>query len=239
MQSAEDDSEVEEPRGIRSRNASREASRRASADNRESRRRERSKARADKMFAQQYAGEERASAAPADDAPRAAVYEGHMGSVQRRAARMQVASSAKPASAKINPAGWFSNITLSPGRLRAVTAVACLVLAAVLLYTPAQHYYQAMREHDRLAAEYAIVEERNEALTNQNVSLASDAGMEDAVRQKYGYVIEGEQTAIVSGLSEDASNTHGDGVEANVLSSSVKAPEEWYTPYLDAFFGVS
>ena len=68
-------------------------------------------------------------------------------------------------------------------------------------------------------------------------SLASNAGMEDAVRQKYGFVVDGEETAVVSGLSETAGN-RGDNVEANVLSSSVKAPEEWYTPYLDALFGV-
>mgnify|MGYP007070200066 CR=1 FL=1 len=30
-----------------------------------------------------------------------------------------------------------------------------------------------------------------------------------------------------------------DDIEANILSSTIKAPEEWYTPFLDAFFGVS
>ena len=29
-----------------------------------------------------------------------------------------------------------------------------------------------------------------------------------------------------------------ENIEANVLSSSVKTPEEWYTPLLDTFFGV-
>ena len=65
--------------------------------------------------------------------------------------------------------------------------------------------------------------------------------MEDAARQKYGYVVKGDQTAVVTGLSETATDSSRDGenIEANVLTSSVRAPEEWYTPYLDAFFGVS
>ncbi len=206
-------------------------------DARERRRRERAKARADKMFDRQFA--DSALADYAEDAPRAALYEGQMGSSQRRAARMQRASQATPASAKINPLGWFAGLNVSPGRLKVATALLCLVLTAVFLYTPAQHYYQSVREHDRLAAEYASIEQRNAVLGDQNTSLASNAGMEDAVRQKYGYVVSGEETAVVTGLSEGASDTHKDGVEANVLASSVKAPEEWYTPYLDALFGVS
>ena len=171
------------------------------ADKRERRRRERTKARADKMFSEQFAEDFSSSM---DD-----------------------------------PAGWFSSLNVSPKRLKAFTAVLCLVLVAVFLYTPAQHYYQSVREHDRLAAEYASIQERNANLNTQNDSLASKAGMEDAVRQKYGYVVDGDETAVVSGLASSARTSHDDGVEANVLSSSVKAPEEWYTPYLDVFFGVS
>ena len=115
-----------------------------------------------------------------------------------------------------------------------------MVLAVVFLYTPAQHYYQSVREHDRLVAEYTSIQERNVKLDQQNDALASSAGMEDAVREKYGYIKTGEETAVVTGLSEDTlEDIHGaSDVEGNVLSSSVKAPEEWYTPFLDAFFGV-
>ena len=208
------------------------------ADKRERRRRERTKARADKMFSEQFA-DNFSGSMEAEGAPRAALYEGNMGASQRRAARMQRASEAGPHNVKINPAGWFSSLNVSPKRLKAITAMLCLVLVAVFLYTPAQHYYQSVREHDRLAAEYASIQERNANLNTQNDSLASKAGMEDAVRQKYGYVVDGDETAVVSGLASSARTSHDDGVEANVLSSSVKAPEEWYTPYLDVFFGVS
>lgn len=207
---------------------------------REKRRRDKAKARADRMFAKQIE-DNRALSDQEDGAPRAALYEGKMGASHRRSARMQRASTALPQSAKINPAGWFSGINISRRTLRVATAFICLVLVGVFLYTPAQQYYQAQREHDKLAAEYAILEERNHALDSQNTTLSSKAGMEDAVRQKYGYVVQGDQTAVVTGLSDVTTDSARDSenIEANVLASAVKAPEEWYTPYLDAFFGVS
>ena len=209
---------------------------------REDRKRQRTKARADRMFDRQAAlsSASRSNAGESDGAPRAALYKGKMGSSHRKSARMQRVSEAGPVSAKINPAGWFNNIPFNPQVLRAATAALCLVLVAAFLYVPAKQYYQAQREHERLAAEYAIVEQRNEAIDFENDSLASDAGMEDAVREKYGYIVAGEETAVVTGLSDETlQNEHGAAdVEGNVLSSSVKAPEQWYTPLLDAFFGI-
>lgn len=204
---------------------------------REARSRQRRKERADKLFARQYA-DDGMTADQAEGAPRAALYEGQVGASQRRAARMQRASQAAPFSAKLDPSGWFSGLSMSSRRLKALTAALCLVLAVAFLYTPVQHYYQSVREHDRLVAEYASIQERNANLDAQNEALASNAGMEDAVRQKYGYVVNGDETAVVAGLSDEAYASNGDGVEANVLSSTVKAPEEWYTPFLDALFGV-
>ena len=210
---------------------------------RDRRQRQRAKARADKMYARQYAEDaSRDDAAPEGASPRAAVYKGEMGSAHRRSARMQRSSEAAPHSVKIDPAGWFSNLNLTPRSLKLGTVALCFVLACLFLYTPAQQYYQAQRENSRLTAEYAVIEQRNEALDAQNDTLASNAGMEDAVRQKYGYVKQGDQVAIVSGLSDHVVGTalaaDNDDIEANVLSSTVKAPEEWYTPFLDAFFGV-
>ena len=209
---------------------------------RDRRRRQRSKERADKMFERQYAAESRRDAAMADEsAPRAALYKGKMGSAHRRSTRMQRSSQAGPVSVKIDPAGWLSNLNVTPRSLKLGTAVLCVVLLFAFLYAPAQQYYQAQRENDRLVAEQAYIMQRNEALDAQNDTLASDAGMEDAVRQKYGYVVSGDQVAVVSGLSDHVVGTalaaDNDDIEANVLSSAVKAPEEWYTPFLDAFFG--
>ena len=207
---------------------------------RERRRRERAKSRAEKLFVQQYESDGAASDQQ-EGAPRAALYAAEMGSSHRKSARMQRSSVAPPQTAKINPAGWFSNLNVSARSLKMGTALLCLVLVGLFLYTPAQQYYQSVREHDKLVAQYAVIEQRNEQLGEQNEALASNAGMEDAVRQRYGYVVGGDETAVVSGLSDYATDPSrdSDGIEANVLASSVKAPEEWYTPYLDAFFGVS
>ena len=225
---------------VRTRDAKVGAKTESKADARKQRRRERTKMRAEKLFKKQY-DSDRPVPEQQEGAPRAALYEGKMGLSHRKSARMQPASVALPQTAKINPAGWFSGLNVSVRTLRLGTALLCVILIGVFLYTPARQYYQSVREHDRLAAEYAVIEQRNEALSEQNTALASNAGMEDAVRQRYGYVVGGDETAIVSGLSDYAtdSSRDSDGIEANVLASSVKAPEEWYTPYLDAFFGVS
>lgn len=199
------------------------------------RKRARTKAKADRLFEKTFLPKQLAESS----GPRAAVYKGEMGAKQRKSARMQKASSAGSAMAKINPAGWLTHFSISTAHARLATAAICLVMVFAFLYAPAQHYYQAQRENDRLQAEYAAVEQRNNALDAQNESLGSDAGMEDVIRQKYGYIVEGEETARVTGLSDEArTSVPGEGVYASVLSSTVKAPEYWYTPFLDALFGV-
>lgn len=228
-------------------------------DARERRRRQRSKERAGRMFDRQFGGSD--GSPSAEGSPRAAVYKGKMGPSHRKASRMQGGGSAATATAALSgtagaTAGALagaaagaaregasviaSRTSLTPRSLKVITVLACLVFACTFLYTPAQQYYQAQREHDRLEAEYASIQSRNEALDVQNDILTSDAGIEDAVRQKFGYVKSGEETAIVTGLSEETTDALRDSehIEANVLSSSVKAPEEWYTPILDALFGV-
>ena len=209
------------------------------AEMRERRKSQKAKGRASKQLDRAYA--ERADGArQAEGSPRAPMRKGEMGKSQRKQARMQLASEAGSVVAKINPAGWFSKINLSSRKAKIVTVAICAVFVCVFLYTPAQQYYQAVRDNARLEAEYAAVASRNDALDAHNDSLASDAGMEDAVRQKFGYIVAGEQTAVVSGLSEEveASKRASAEVEANVLASSIKAPEEWYTPILDTLFGV-
>ncbi|MBQ9002348.1 MAG: hypothetical protein IJ087_10885 [Eggerthellaceae bacterium] len=208
-------------------------------DPRERRRRERTKARAERMYSKQFVDASTTSV-PEEGAPRPALYEGKMGSSHRKSARMQRSSSAGSVTAKVNPVGWLASMNITARALKIATVALCAVLVCTSLYVPAKQFYQAQREHDRLAAEYSIIEKRNDTLDVQNDILASDAGMEDAVRQKYGYVKKGEETAVVTGLSDSATNTSrgSDNIEANVLSSSVKASEEWYTPLLDAFFGV-
>ena len=110
------------------------------------------------------------------------------------------------------------------------------MLSCAFLYPPAQQYYHALRERDQLAAEYAALEERNGALESDVSSLQTDAGIEDRAHEQFGWVKKGEDTANVRGLDldEDEASTF----RANITPGSVEAPETWYSPFLDALFGV-
>lgn len=114
--------------------------------------------------------------------------------------------------------------------------MACLVLSCWFLYTPAQQYYQSVREYDRLQAEYAAIEQRNVLLQVEVDALGTDAGLEDRARQEFGWVKEGEQTANVRGLA--ATEDSLSNLTVNIVPGSVEAPETWYSPMLDVLFGV-
>lgn len=202
-------------------------------------RRKRKKERADKKFDKQFGGGSRTSDAAASG-PRAAVYKGEMGSNHRRAARMQnEATGTAHASvlAKLNPLAALSAWKQSPKFIASAGVFVCLLLCCWFLYTPAQQLYASVREHDRLEAEYAAIEQRNASLESEVNALQTDDGIEDRAHQEFGWVKEGYETATVRGLSGDAEDK-GDIFTANIVPGSVKAPETWYSPMLDALFGV-
>ncbi len=240
-QSSSDELEDQEPRAAVSRRTQSKS---------EAKRRQRTKAKAEKMFDRQFGKGSDASAAKAassaEGAPRAALYKGQMGSSQKRATRMQRGTSLSlpsfsPGEAVRQGASRaVESASITTGTVKAITAVLCVVLVCAFLYTPLQQYYTSQREYAKLSAEYASIESRNDALDVQNDILVSDAGVEDTVRQRFGYVKPGESMGVVVGLSENATDglRGSEKIEANVLSSTVKAPEEWYTPFLDALFGV-
>lgn len=195
------------------------------------RRRSRAKRKAERAFSKQF-GDGGQSAEPSPDAPRAAVYEGRMGSKHRQAARMQSRAEGGRFSM---PSSRFS-VKASPKLITAAAVAACLVLSCLFLYPAAQQYYQALRENDRLEAEYAALEERNAALAADVASLQTDAGVENRAHEQFGWVKKGEETATVSGL--DLEDDEAGTFRANIVPGSVEAPETWYSPLLDALFGV-
>ena len=120
----------------------------------------------------------------------------------------------------------------------AAAIVALIIAALAFLYTPAQQYYQSVRENARLQVEYDAIQQRNASLQAANDTLGTDAGVETALHERYGYVKEGEETANVSGLSAEASkNNSADKVEGNIQDDSIKAPDTWYSGVLDVVFG--
>ena len=191
---------------------------------------------ADKKFNKQFG-----DARPAGDTPsgsRAAVYKTEMGTAHKRAARMQnsPAAAAGVAVAKFNPAAALSSWKQSPKVIASMAVVVCLALTCWFLYTPTQQFYQSVREQDRLEAEYAAIEQRNASLQSEVNALGTDAGIGDRAHEQFGWVPEGYETANVKGLSSSSDNSSG--FTANIVPGSIKAPETWYSPFLDALFGV-
>ncbi len=210
-------------------------------DEREKRRRARAKAKAEKKYERQFGG----SSAPAADAgPRAAVYKGSMGSKHRQAARMQQGKvfQASPLGTVVGGiSGLFSTAAGAFRRwhtLKKTTCVLLIVVATcVFLYSPAQQYYKTLRTNDQLRAEYAALEARNSALGRDVAALQTDEGIKARAHDQLGWVDAGEQTANVHGL--DIAYDRSESIRANIPAGSVEAPDTaWYTPVLDAVFGV-
>ena len=192
---------------------------------------------ADRAFARDYD-----APAPADEGPRAAVYKGKMGRQHQRATRMQ----AQAPGFSLHMPAFLSGIieALKLDRLVfrpwfAVTAVTvfCVVLVAGSVYPAAQDYYLQLRANDQLAAEYEAIVERNAELEDHVEALKTDEGMEELAHVSLGWVAEGENavSVLTDGSAEPGTSTLSE-TEA-VAEGSVPAPETWYSPVLDAFFG--
>lgn len=203
------------------------------------------KSKADRQFDRQFGDE--SNMETDQPGPRAAVYKGEMGQQQRYAQRLQQNSSYEYGnfgSAQRRAYRDIEGDAHTPRTKRmghpvlkvGAAAFALVICAGVFMFPTIQSYYQAMREHDRLEAEYQAIEERNDALRSNIESLSSDEGVAAYAHEQYGWVKPGEQTATVQGLEL----TPSDGLEnvnASIQSGSVKAPETWYSPVLDKVFG--
>lgn len=203
---------------------------------REERKRAKRKEKADRKFDRQFGSDDAASAAAAGGS-RAAVYKGEMGSKQRKATRMQrdgANEGARTLAASNRKERTGNRVLLGLAKVAAVAGIA--VVLGAFLYEPAQQYYQALREHDRLEAEYQAVEERRGRLQADLADLQTDSGLEARAHQQLGWVKKGEQTANVRGL--DVEITENSLLQANIDPADIELPQTWYSPILDPFFGV-
>lgn len=195
--------------------------------------REATKAKADREFTKHYAVDH--AAQPSEAGPRAAVYRGEMGTQHKRASRMQNESGVSGVGASFAlPSINVSGILKKPAMFGGVALVTCLLACCVFLYAPAQQYYQELRDRDRLAVEYQLVAERNEAIANEVALLSTPEGIQDRAREEFGWISEGEYAVSVMGISPEDKTA---GFQANINAASVKAPETWYSDFLDSFFG--
>ncbi len=112
--------------------------------------------------------------------------------------------------------------------------IVLLMLAAVILYPAARDYYYAMRENQRLNAEYEEVLNRNNKIQQRIDELNTPEGIADKAREELGWVLEGEEAVNITGLGQSEVST---GLPSDVKPGSVRAPEDWWTQTLDEFFG--
>ena len=193
--------------------------------------RDRAKGKAGRAFTKQYGD---TSSSASQSGPRAAVYKGEMGATHKRAARMQEAAS--PNAPKRGSAFGFGAALASSPKFIAVSAmVACVVLTGAFLYPSAQQFYLSVRENDRLQAEYAAVEARNQAIQQEVDALRTQTGIEDRARGEFGWSYAGERAVTVQGLDLDQAES---SFEANIVPGSIEAPETWYSEIFDPIFGL-
>ena len=149
-------------------------------------------------------------------------------SATARASRMRASEGGGPSLA---PSSIFSGLAA-----RIVVIVAVISLTACLVfYSPLKTLYIAHREHDRLLAEEAAVQEREDRLETKVDELSTPQGIEAEAASSLGLVPRGEKTAQVEGLESQRKDAD---VVVDVVSQDIQAPETWYSPFLDAFFGV-
>ncbi len=196
-------------------------------------RRARAKSKAGRAFAKQFGG---ADSDAAQAGPRAAVYKGEMGAKHRQAARMQNAGASQASLKRGTRSVSSESLVSSPRFIVGMALTVCLALSCVFLYPSAQQYYQSLRERDRLAAEYAAIVERNNAIEGDVAALKTEQGIQNKAHEQLGWVENGEQAGKVKGV--DATEADDSAVHANVVAGSVDVPQTWYSPFLDALFGV-
>ena len=198
-------------------------------DKLDAKKREFKKAKADRAFNKSFGSFDAGGDTSAG--PRAALYKTEMGSKQKRAARMQ--ESGRTWGDGINFSLPAISLPDIPKKIMVTLCAAfCIVLFAGMLYTPAQQYYQQMRERDRLSAEYEAIIDRNESLQGLVDNLQSDEGVEDKAHAEFGLIKKGEQAGAVTGFVVDDPSDF----KANIAPGSIPAPETWYSGVLDFLF---
>lgn len=190
-----------------------------------------SKRKAERSYSKQFGN---ASQPAEDSSSRAAVYKGEMGRSHKKASKMQGSSSRGK-----SPKAAFQALPSakrSPRTLTGFALAAGLALSLVFLYPVAQQYYLALRDYEQVQAEYLVVEQRNDEIRAEIEKLSDPEGIEDKLREEYGWVKEGEQSIRVQGLDIKEPEVN---YAKSIPSGSVKAEGSWYTPVLDKLFGYS
>ncbi|MBS5449898.1 MAG: septum formation initiator family protein [Coriobacteriia bacterium] len=111
-----------------------------------------------------------------------------------------------------------------------------VVLAIAMLYFPAQDYYLAVRENERLADELNENVARNEQMQTRVNNLQTQEGIEDEARARFGLVLPGENLVKVVGVDDSTQSDFA--TPAEVPRGSGQNAHTWGTDLLDRIFGV-
>ncbi len=124
------------------------------------------------------------------------------------------------------------NRMLSNKAVSMVLTFTLVAAAAVgILYSPAQTYYQSIREQASLAEEYNAIVESNNSTASYILYMKTEDGVIQAARETLGWVEFGDNAVVVYGI-ERSSETE------EAASEAAEESEAWYLSFLDWFFGV-
>lgn len=111
-----------------------------------------------------------------------------------------------------------------------------ILLVFVLLYPVGRSFYQTLRTEQRLQAQLDAVTERNEAVEAENDALQTEEGIESQARTEYGWVREGEESAVVT--NQEGTVDNASRLPDHLDTNSIHAPSTWYYNILDTIFFV-
>lgn len=193
-------------------------------------------AKAERAFDRTIGARERSQ--DAEQTSRAAVYDMRMGQSQRRSARLQASDKDKGAFGFSLPFSLPGSLSLSMRAARALAVVMVLAFTVFTLYPPCASYYNETRQLQQLQAEYDELSSYNQETQSRIDYLNTDAGIEDYARSELGWIRSDEQMATVEGVEpSDTTATSGGTIRYPAASSSIKAPDTWYSGILDVVFG--
>lgn len=137
---------------------------------------------------------------------------------------------------KKTPSRARSRVRALPWRYLPVAIVAVVAILGWTLYPVVRLSYRQSRERVKLEQQLADIEKRNEVLKHEVARLKTPAGVEDAARDRLGFVKKGEHMYIVM-PSGGATGSHTP-TAGTVQTADVSGDEGFVRRALDAVFGV-
>ena len=154
--------------------------------------------------------------------------------VTKRKASAELVKATKEESAKKKKRRSFE--FRGPTRALVIVLVVVLVLGFIL-YPVGRSYYKSLREQQQLEATLEAIEQRNDEIQKQNDALETQEGIEAQAREELGWVSDGEESAVVTNITEDEDSTGK--LPEQVDEEKIQPPHTWYYDILDIVFFVN